>query len=85
MTLNPIKAYKQWRTRWQECKEVRFRLKCLKPAMESKDHYMTETIHRAYVYSVYLKYGVSQDGVELEDMFRIMRDEINHARKPIKL
>ncbi len=85
MTLNPKKAYREWRTRRQERKEARFRMKCLKLAMESKDLYMTETIHRAYIYSVYLKYGVSHDGVELKDMFRIMRDEINHARRPIKL
>lgn len=85
MALNPIKAYKQWRTRWQERKEARFRLKCLKFAMESKDHYTTETINRAYVYYVYLKYGVNKNGVEIKDMFRIMRDEVNPPLRPIKL
>lgn len=85
MTLNPIKAYKQWRTRCQDRKEARFRLKCLKLAMESKDCRITETINRAYVYYVYLKYGVNKNGVEIKDMFRIMRDEVNPPLKPIRL
>lgn len=53
--------------------------------MESKDHYTTETINRAYVYYVYLKYGVNKNGVEIKDMFRIMRDEVNPPLRPIKL
>ncbi|MCM1066418.1 MAG: hypothetical protein NC418_02455 [Muribaculaceae bacterium] len=85
MKLNPIKAYRQWRTRRQERKDAKLRLMCLKCAMEARDGFVTETMDRAFVYYVYLKHGVSKDGVEVHDIFRIMRDELNPPKKPIKL
>lgn len=85
MTLNPIKAYKQLRTRRQERKDAKLRLMSLKYAMEARDGFVSETMDRAFVYYVYLKNGVSKDGVEVRDIFRIMRDEINPPKKPIKL
>ena len=85
MTLNPIKAYRQWRTRRQERKDAKLRLMCLKSAIEAKDCFVSETMKRAFVYYVYLKHGVRKDGVGVHDIFRIMRDELNPPNKPIKL
>lgn len=53
--------------------------------MEARSCFATETMNRAFVYYVYLKHGVRKDGVEVHDIFRIMRDELNPPDKPIKL
>lgn len=78
---NPIKAYRQWR---EERKNARLREVSLTLA-NKYGGYMYETLCRAHTYYLYLKYGVDKDGVEVDEIFKRVDDEINRPYRPIKL
>ncbi len=82
MTLNPIKAYRRWRTRRQERKDARLRLISLSLA---KSHgFLYDTLIHAHVYYLYLKYGFSKDGVEVGEILNRVGDEIPGFKVPDK-
>lgn len=84
ITLNPIKAYRRWRLRKEEREDARLRLIGL--SLSTKHGcYTLETLTRAHVYYLYLKYGVSSDGVEVEEIFMRIGDEIKRPFGPIKI
>lgn len=75
MTLNPIKAYRQWRTRRQERKDARLRLISLSFA-KNQGLYMYDTFVKAHTYYLYLKYGFDKSGVETGEIFKRVGEEI---------
>lgn len=43
---------------------------------------MIETLNRSHVYYLYLKYGFSKDGVEVDEIFKRIYDEIPKFKAP---
>lgn len=75
---NPIKAYKRWREKRRDAK-----LRQISLSLANKyGGLMIETLNRSHVYYLYLKYGFSKDGVEVDEIFRRIDDEIPKFKAP---
>lgn len=81
MELNPIKAYKQWRTRRQERRDAKLRLISLSLAKNTGGRLYDVLIH-THVYYLYLKYGFDKNGVEVGEIFKRVGDEIPGFKVP---
>lgn len=83
---NPIKeVYKRWRTRRESRKDARLRQLCLASAIRENNPFTFETLYRAHTYYLYLKNGVSEDGVTVQEIFQKTKEEVNQTNRPIKL
>lgn len=83
---NPIKeAYKRWRIGREARKDARLRKFCLASAIRENNHLTFETLYRAHTYYLYLKNGVSEDGVTVPEIFQKTKDEVNQINSPLKL
>lgn len=88
MTLNPIKAYQQMRSRKEERRDARLRLQALEAAVSTGSCMTAEVMQRSHTYFLYLKYGLSKDGVATEEIFKRVDKELsgfNCPDKPLKL
>ena len=84
--INPIKeACNHWRTRRQERKDARLRKFCLASAIRENNFLTFETLYRAHTYYLYLKNGVSEDGVTVQEIFQKTKEEVNQTNSPLKL
>lgn len=76
--INPIKAFRQWRKGRRDAK-----LRLLSLSLANKyGGLMIETLNRSHVYYLYLKYGFSKDGVEVDEIFKRIYDEIPKFKAP---
>lgn len=82
---NLLKAYRQWRDRREVRKDARLRKYCLDSAIRENNNFIFETLYRAHTYYLYLKYGVSDDGVTVQEIFQKTKEEVNQMNRPLKL
>lgn len=68
MTLNPIKIYRQWRNRKEEQRERE--LRCLSIDLASRfGDPLQVNLYRAHIIYLYIKYGIAEDGVSVDEIF----------------
>lgn len=87
MTLQIAKAYRHWRDRKERRKDVELRQKSIDLATRFGDP-LQVNLYRAHVIYLYMKYGVSDKGLSVDEIF----DKKDPARelklypeRPIKL
>lgn len=83
MALNPIRAYRKWRTRRQERKDAQLRLLSLSLANKFGGN-LYNTLSHTHVFYLYLKYGFDKNGVEIGEIFNRVGDEIPGFKVPEK-
>lgn len=79
MTINPIKAYRKWRTRKQERRDVMLRHQSLLYALKIWGHFqgsksMKMQLCWAHVFFLYIKYGIAEDGMTVDEL--LDRDDL---------
>lgn len=84
--IKPIKeAYKRWRARKEARQDARLRKYCLASAIKENNYFTFGTLYRAHTYYLYLKNGVSEDGVPVREIFQKTKEELNQTNSSIKL